>query len=301
MSVSFRFTCPACRLRLQSGSGGQRCAACGRTFECRDRIHRFLLDSSADDVRRFHQQYATVRMHDGVRSRRPHDYRRLPEVREDDPNAAVWHVRRESYRTLIRRVPIGDVRAGSSVADLGAGNGWLSHRLARQGYGVVAVDRLDDDADGLGACRHYETPFACVQADFNALPFESASVDLVVLNGSLHYSADPQVTLGEARRVLAPCGVLAVMDSPMFDRSVDGEAMVAAQLTAFQRDYGIGDVVRPGIGFLTFEGLRQVTASLGLRGRFFPSRGTWGWRIRRQFSRLRLKRAPAAFGVWVAQ
>ena len=39
------------------------------------------------------------------------------------------------------------------VLDVGAGNSWLSHRLASFGHQVVAVDRLDDELDGLGAWR----------------------------------------------------------------------------------------------------------------------------------------------------
>jgi SAM-dependent methyltransferase len=217
------------------------------------------------------------------------------------PQESEWRVRRDSYETLRRRAVASGITARSRAADLGSGNGWLSHRLTALGCEVVAVDRLDDTADGLGACRHYAAPVVCAQADFDALPLASASIDLVVLNGSLHYSPDPAATLAEARRVLAPSGLLAVMDSPMFGDPEDGEAMVGAQLDRFHRDYGLEKVVRPGVGFLTFDGLRQATAALGLRGRFFPSRGTWRWRLRRQVSRLRLKRAPAAFGVWVAQ
>src|SRR6185503_11811066 len=108
------------------------------------------------------------------------------------------------------------------VLDLGAGNGWLSHQLARAGHFVVAVDRLDDDRDGLGAWRHYDTRFAAVQADFDALPFEPAQFDLVIFNGSLHYAANPAATLAHAREMLRRDGVLAVMDSPMFPRDRDG-------------------------------------------------------------------------------
>ncbi len=91
------------------------------------------------------------------------------------------------------------------VLDLGAGSGWLSHRLATLGYRVVAVDRLDDEADGLGACRHYPIAFPAVQADFDALPFEPHQFDLVVFDGSLHYSPNPAATLARgARACLGP-------------------------------------------------------------------------------------------------
>jgi hypothetical protein len=92
-----------------------------------------------------------------------------------------------------------------------------------------------------------------------------------------------------------------VMDSPMFAREGDGHAMVADGLRRIQAAHGLDTVLRPGLGFLTFAALERATSSHGLRGRFFPSRGPIGWRVRRQLARLRLQRAPAAFGVWVAQ
>jgi hypothetical protein len=52
---------------------------------------------------------------------------------------------------------------------------------------------------------------------------------------------------------------------------------------------------------LTFDLLTRAASALGLRAEFFPSRGPLGWRVRRELGRIRLGRAPAAFGVWVAR
>jgi ubiquinone/menaquinone biosynthesis C-methylase UbiE len=193
------------------------------------------------------------------------------------------------------------MRGPIRVLDLGAGCGWLSHRLASLGHSVVAVDLQDDELDGLGACRYYSAPFTAVQADIDALPFAPAQFDLAVFEGSLHYSADPIATLAEAKRMLAPGGVLAVMDSPMFVRERDGRAMVERQARQMEFEHGLTNVVRPGVGFVTFDALERAAALLGLSGRFYRSRGPLQWRLQRQLAWLRLRRAPAAFGVWVAQ
>ena len=42
-------------------------------------------------------------------------------------------------------------------------------------------------------------------------------------------------------------------------------------------------------------------AQLRLQPRFVPSRGSIKWRLHRTASRIRLHRAPAAFGLWVAR
>src|SRR5262249_1930441 len=84
----------------------------------------------------------------------------------------------------------------------------------------------------------------------------------------------------------------AVMDSPMFHDDGSGRAMLAGMVRRFEADYEIDDVVRPGAGYLTFASLDGIAKSLGARARFIPSRGSIGWRVRRQIGRIRLRRAP---------
>lgn len=297
-----RFACPQCRVpAVEDDASVLSCSRCGHRFLRRGGIYRCLTTARSDEAERFLCQYRAVREKDGYREASPDYYRMLPVVSRDDPRAAEWRVRRETYAHFQRWALPGVWQGPVQALDLGAGSGWLSHRLASFGHRTVAVDRLDDEADGLGACRHYPVSFAVVQADFDALPFVEGQFDVVVLNGSLHYSPNPSATLREAKRMLAPGGTMAVMDSPMFWRARDGESMVEAQLRAFGSTYGVADVVRAGVGFLTFETLATAASALGLRGRFVPSRGPMGWRIRRQMARYRMGRAPAAFGVWVAQ
>jgi SAM-dependent methyltransferase len=277
------------------------CPRCGTTFERADGVYRFLSRQRAEAAAPFLRQYRIVRGREGYRATTREYYTQLPAVASDDPHATEWRIRRESLVHLQRFALPGLSTAPAHVLDLGAGCGWLSHRLAADGHHVVAVDRLDDEADGLGACRHYPVPFVVVQADFDALPFGPGQFDLVVFDGSLHYAPDPVTTLAEARRMLTCGGALAVMDSPMFERDGDGQAMVTAQLRRLEREHGVGDAIRPGLGFLTFAALERAAERLGLRGRFIPTRGPIGWRLGRQFARFRLRRAPAAFGLWVAQ
>jgi SAM-dependent methyltransferase len=297
-----QFACPECRKTLvQDTAGAFVCVSCQQRYERREGIYRFLTPSRLDRAAPFARHYRTDREQDGYHETAPEYYRMLPVVAQNNPRAAEWRMRRESYAHLQQRALPGVWQGPIRALDLGAGSGWLSHRLASFGHQAVAVDRLDDEVDGLGACRHYPVAFAVVEADFDALPFEPAQFEVVILNSSLHYSPDPAATLAEAKRMLITGGSLVVMDSPMFAHASDGYAMVDAQRLAFVTRYGVTDVVRPGVGFLTFGDLDRLARDLGLQPRFFPSRGPFGWRLRRQVSRLRQRRRPAAFGVWVAQ
>ena len=296
-----RFACPECRTDLvETGAERFACARCGRVFDRRGGVWRFLTEARGTRLESFVRQYRLVREREGRRPSAPDYYRRLPTVAPGDPHARDWQVRRETYHHLLGHV----LAAGAlpvHVLDLGAGSGWLSHRLTALGHRAVAVDAIDDEVDGLGAARHYPTDFASVQADFDALPFAPGQFDLVVFNGSLHYAADIAATLERAHRALAPGGALVVMDSPMFRAEGDGSAMVGAEVMRLRDQCGCANVVQPGVGYLTFARLAGIAEKLALRPQFVPSRGPLGWRLRRGAARVRLRRAPAAFGLWVAR
>jgi SAM-dependent methyltransferase len=290
------FACPECRVELQS----DRCAPCGRAYRHVDGIWRFLTPERRAALEPFVEQYRLVRSQDGHRQTSADYYRALPSVTDGDPRASEWHIRRETYGNLLRHV-FAAAPQSIRVLDVGAGSGWLSHRLAELGHRPVAVDAVDDEADGLGAAKHFTTAFEAVQADFTALPFVAGQFDLVVFNAALHYVGDPAVALAHARTMLAAGGALVVMDSPMFQADHDGRAMTARAADQMRVACGLTAVVQPGAGYLTFAALDRVAAALRLEPRFIASRGSFGWRARRQLARIRLGRAPAAFGLWVAR
>jgi hypothetical protein len=87
----------------------------------------------------------------------------------------------------------------------------------------------------------------------------------------------------------------------MFRADRDGAAMIEDTVRHFVVDYGLSEVMIPGTGYLTFARLAAVAARLQLLPEFVPSRGPLRWRLRRHLSRVKLGRAPAAFGLWVAR
>jgi SAM-dependent methyltransferase len=259
-----------------------------------------------DAVRRerfqpFLEQYRRVREQDGYRVNRSEYYRSLPRVDVADPQRGVWRIRERSFQRLCRELS-GRLRASPAVLDLGAGCGWLSYRLAALGSRPVAVDLLIDDRDGLGACRHYGASFACVQADFDALPFAPGQFDLVVFNGSLHYAPDVAATLDHAASMLNDGGVVAVIDSPMFADAADGVAMRTRDRDRLRTKYGVASPILPGEGFLTFDRLTACAESCGRQSsQFFATHDGWRRRLMRLAAECGIHRAkPARFGVWVA-
>ncbi len=262
----------------------------------RDGIYCFLRPERLTEIEPFLVHYRQVREDDGYRQREAAYYRSLPTVDARDPQAARWRVRQESFRNLVRVLPRFG-RGALRVLDLGAGNGWLSHRLTALGHRCVALDWLDDVEDGLGARKHYPVGFTAVQADFDELPMAPGQFDLAIFNASLHYSPDAAPTLRHAREMLVAGGALVVMDSPVFTTDQGGRRMLAAQQIDARAMNG--SVVRWGVGYLTTSSLARAGGDAGGQIRWIPSRGGPGWAVKRWVAGLKERREPARFGVWV--
>src|SRR5260221_195981 len=77
-------------------------------------------------------------------------YLNLPEVPSNDPQAQIWRLRRRTFAILTGYV-MHTLKHNSErwALDLGAGNCWLSYRLALSGYHVLALDVNVEGQDGL--------------------------------------------------------------------------------------------------------------------------------------------------------
>ena len=105
------------------------------------------------------------------------------------------------------------------LLDLGAGNGWLSYRIALEGHRSFALDIRNDSVDGLGAAapflRKAPDRLQCMVASFEEIPLPSATVDIALFNAALHYATDLRAVLREAMRVTRSGGQIAILDSSM--------------------------------------------------------------------------------------
>ncbi len=296
--------CPECRTELEPSGRGGRCRSCGVTYATSDGIWRLVASGRSETVEAFTHRYEAVRRREGWGSEDPAYYRALPFRDLSGRFTTTWRIRAGSYRTLIRRVvrPL-EARLGCPlvVLDLGAGNGWLAHRLAERGHRVAAVDLSTDERDGLGARRRYDGAYVPVHGDFDALPFPPGTADLVIFNASLHYSADARRTLAEARRVSAARGLIAVVDTPVYHAASAGARMVLERNGVLLHDHGIAPGDRAAEGFLTFARLRRLGASVGLRWRILHPLPWWSMRAHALAARLAGRRETATMPLIVGR
>jgi SAM-dependent methyltransferase len=213
-----------------------------------------------------------------------------------------WTIRAKSFQYLERRVlPRIEKRLHRPlhIADLGAGNCWLSYRMALRGHNPVAVDILTDELDGLAAGRHYQdaVQFPRVNAEFDDLPFASGTIDLAIYNASIHYSSDYRRTLTEIRRCLSPDGCFTIIDSPVYKLREHGEMMVRERHKHFQKTYGFASDALPSIEFFDLQMLDELARDLRISWTIDRPWYGWQWAMRPWKARWRNKRPPSNF--WI--
>ena len=221
------------------------------------------------------------------------------------PLARQWAVRARTFDAFLRRV-VRPAGRQLDILDLGAGNGWLSHRLATEGHRCTAIDVRDDNVDGLGAAGAFfgQADFDCLIAAFEAVPLPDQSADLAVFNAALHYATDLGATLAEASRLVRQGGTIAILDSPFYARETDGAAMVAEKHAAAALRFGdraeslLG---LPFIEFLTTERLAQASAPLGLAWRRTRVRYPLWYEMRPFEALIRGRRSPSRFDLWTTR
>jgi SAM-dependent methyltransferase len=256
-------------------------------------------------VAQFTREYRTVRRAEGWGSSEGEYYRALPYRDLTRRFDGIWAIRARSFETFLSQVLLPLERSASprtlQLLDLGAGCGWLSYRLALRGHSVVAVDLLDDQFDGLGARVHYDRPISAVQAEFDRLPLQAASAEVVVFNASLHYSTSYVITLREALRVLSKDGTLVILDSPMYVDPTSGERMVREREARFQAAYGFASNALPSEHFLSTARLKTLGEQLGLTWQMYQPTLPWRTAVSRRFNGLRARREAARFPVIVGR
>ena len=100
-------------------------------------------------------------------------------------------------------VRLSGLRAGARVADLGCGSGVFTELLRRRGYQSVGLD-ISPKLIALGRDKY--PGLELIEGDAENLPFESASLDGVLLSGLVHHFPDPRRLASEVARVLKSGG-----------------------------------------------------------------------------------------------
>jgi SAM-dependent methyltransferase len=257
---------------------------------------------------RFLREYQVVREAEGRGSRDPEYYLALPFQDLSGHNQQQWAIRSRTYSFLEQRI-LPEIEAQTArnltVLDLGAGNGWLSYRLALRKHLPVAVDVFTSDLDGLAAAVHYRKKlpglFPRFQAEVDRLPFADRQFDLAIFNASFHYSEDYFETLGEAIRCLRPGGTVIIADTAWYTADGSGQQMLAERRRTFNEQYGFPSDAIPSLEYLTDERLAALEQQFGIHWKIYAPFYGMGWAMRPLAAKLKGKREPSRFRIYVAE
>jgi SAM-dependent methyltransferase len=270
------------------------------SFAREDDIWRFTVPTFEARFGRFLEEYTLVRHAEGRGSRDPAYYRSIPD-RVEGESAKEWQIRARSFDALLESGLFPGAGPALRIADLGAGHGWLSARLASLGHEVVAVDLSADALDGLGAAHHHGIPLVKAQADFDHLPFASRQFDRAIWNASLHYSTDIGKSLEEALRILVPDGRVIVLDSPVYRSAAAGQAMLRERRGNFESKYGFASDALESEHYLTDARVRELSRQLGIEWTWIRPRYGWRYAARQLRARILGPRELARFAVLVGR
>lgn len=137
-------------------------------------------------------------------------------------------------------------RGDARVLDLGCGAGHVTFHVAPEVAQVVAYD-LSADMLAVVKAAAAERGLANVvlqRGVAERLPFADASFDFVMSRYSAHHWSDLGLALREARRVLKPGGVFALVDvaspgKPLLDTHL--QSVEVLRDTSHVRDYSVGE------------------------------------------------------------
>jgi SAM-dependent methyltransferase len=285
-----------------------RCSRCAAELQQRDGIWEALPAKRAAHYERFIREYEIVRTNEGRGSKDAPFYLVLPYRDLTRRNEWQWRIRGRSFVYLERKI-FADLERRRDrplvILDLGAGNCWMSYRLALRGHLPVAVDLLTNEFDGLGAATHYlrelREPFPRFRAEADRLPLADKQCDVAVFNASFHYSEDYSRTLGEAIRCLRPGGTIVIVDSPWYSKGEFGQKMVAERREEFRKRFGFPSDGLASLHYLTDERLNALSKRFGIRWTVYCPWYGLRWAARPWAAKLKGRREPAEFRIFTAE
>ncbi|MEW5873090.1 MAG: arsenite methyltransferase [Chloroflexota bacterium] len=167
--------------------------------------------------------------------------------------AGEWDRLRSGYFSeVVRQTAISKayLRPEMSVADIGAGTGFMAAGLAPL---VSRVYALDGSPEMLAVARQNLKDFDNVvfqEAEGLALPLPDASLEAVFANMYLHHCPDPLAAIREMARLLKPGGRLVITDMDAHEYEWMREEMAdvwlgfeAAQVRAWYEQAGLVNII----------------------------------------------------------
>jgi len=132
-----------------------------------------------------------------------------------DAVAGQWDAMRAGFfseSVRMKAFAVAGLQTGQVAADLGAGTGFITEGLIREGLHVIAVDQSE------AMLAQMQKKFAGAKGityrvgQATQLPVENDRVDFVFANMYLHHVEEPAAAIAEMYRILKPGGMVIITD-----------------------------------------------------------------------------------------
>ncbi len=148
--------------------------------------------------------------------------RNLPDFEGSYTLKKEWMIRKITLMELIRYLQKKDTQ--NLILELGCGNGWLSHQLARSIQAdIFGLDinetELTQGARIFGDCQN----LSFMYGDIFTIDIKKNAFDTVILAGSIQYFPDFTRLAHRLLDLLNPTGEIHIVDSPIYASSMDSK------------------------------------------------------------------------------
>ena len=163
----------------------------------------------------FEEQYIGVRSREN-RVMSDEQLRKMPETIATDAHHNEWTIRRKSSDRMLSYLEQTRVYENGWILDIGCGNGWFSNLLANLDNGKVLAADINMTELRQAARVFTQKNLWFAYLDIFSAPLKANSVNVIILNSSFQYFADPKALLQRCLKLLKEDGEIHIMDSPFY-------------------------------------------------------------------------------------
>jgi ubiquinone/menaquinone biosynthesis C-methylase UbiE len=162
---------------------------------------------------------------------------RLPIIAKSDPHSAQWLVRKNSFHRFVQYLIAQ--HSGSTILDVGCGNGWMANGLAKRGFQVCAIDLNYPELRQAARIFRETTNATWLYGNVLSDVVPDDSIDYVVMASSLQYFIDIPQLMKSLFRIVRDAGEIHIIDTPFYSASEKDKA--AQRSTAYFASIGYPD------------------------------------------------------------
>lgn len=265
-----RINCPTCESPIDFATGkcgsGHSYSQNGSTWCMLEPGFKSILDPYLETLE-------AIRDDEGDYPSTGTDFPLLPHGPLSKRNSS-WQVRQQSLAILsgaLKNIP------PSTIVEIGAWNGWLTHHIALWGHEVCAADYFIHHLDGLNASEWYDENWISVQADLRNPAFIGQEVDVIIFNHCLEYLPETHKLLEAYASKLKPGGMIILLGLPVYANPLRKEKELASFKAYYRDEYQFNIFLFEARRYFTVSDIKDLK-SMDYQLRLYPNRKIRNWK-----------------------